>query len=120
LETESRMITLRESFDGTRLPDVEFLKTANEQLIECWRVLKYTYVFTYYLTDQSKNMHRMNFADKQEQLERLVETLSELCEMPLDEMNRMQIVSQTFLVDVFMKKFLQFVDEDMKMNSQAP
>jgi ariadne-1 len=49
--TELRMIQLQESSNGSNLrwSDVEFLKAANEQLVECRRVLKYTYVFSYYM-----------------------------------------------------------------------
>ena len=49
--TELRMVQLQESSSdqNTRWSDVEFLKTANEQLVECRRVLKYTYVFAYYM-----------------------------------------------------------------------
>jgi ariadne-1 len=49
--TETRMIQLQESSNdnNTRWSDVEFLKAANEQLVECRRVLKYTYVFAYFM-----------------------------------------------------------------------
>lgn len=50
-ETEHRMVQLQESSDAARWSDVEFLKTANEQLVECRRVLKYTYVFAFYMMD---------------------------------------------------------------------
>ena len=48
-ETEARMVLLQESSENAKWSDVEFLKTANEQLVECRRVLKYTYAFGYYL-----------------------------------------------------------------------
>ncbi len=50
LETEKRMVQLQESKFNSTWTDVEFLKTANEQLVECRRVLKFTYTFAYYLT----------------------------------------------------------------------
>jgi hypothetical protein len=50
VETEKRMVLLQESRDYSTWTDVEFLKVANEQLVECRRVLKYTYTFAYYLT----------------------------------------------------------------------
>jgi hypothetical protein len=50
VETEKRMVLLQESKDYSTWTDVEFLKSANEQLVECRRVLKYTYTFAYYLT----------------------------------------------------------------------
>lgn len=53
-ETEKRMIKLQESRDNSTWTDVEFLKTANEQLVECRRVLKFTYTYAYYLTMPGK------------------------------------------------------------------
>ncbi|KAI2495836.1 ariadne-1 [Fragilaria crotonensis] len=79
-ETETRMILLQESSDNARWSEVEFLKTANEQLIECRRVLKYTYTFAYYLTDDTKKMQKECFEYHQEMLERFTENLSELSE----------------------------------------
>ena len=48
--TEKKMIQLQEARDSSKWTDVEFLKSANEQLVECRRVLKFTYTFAYYLT----------------------------------------------------------------------
>ena len=44
------MVQLQETKFNSTWTDVEFLKTANEQLVECRRVLKFTYTFAYYLT----------------------------------------------------------------------
>ena len=145
-ETEQRMILLQEqSADaGIKWTDVEFLKTANEQLVECRRVLKYTYVFAFYLSSSSSSngdggnnkskghkdyggstaaalftsttamMQRERFEHHQEMLERFTEHLSELSEKPLNEMDRTQIVNQTRVVDRFMKNILQYVEEGME------
>jgi ariadne-1 len=93
-ETEARMILLQESSENARWSDVEFLKTANEQLVECRRVLKYTYTFAYYLTDETKKLQRERFEYHQEMLERFTENLSELSEKPLAEMDRVSVVNQ--------------------------
>lgn len=93
-ETESRMILLQESSENARWSDVEFLKTANEQLVECRRVLKYTYTFAYYLTDETKKLQKERFEYHQEMLERFTENLSELSEKPLVEMDRVSVVNQ--------------------------
>lgn len=92
------MIVLQESSDNARWSDVEFLKTANEQLIECRRVLKYTYTFAYYMTDENKKMQKECFEYHQEMLEKFTENLSELSEKPLAEMNRTDVVNQVCLV----------------------
>jgi len=113
-ETDSRMILLQESSDNARWSDVEFLKTANEQLIECRRVLKYTYTFAYYLTDESKKLQKECFEYHQEMLERFTENLSGLSEKPLAEMDRTDVVNQTRVVDRFMKNILKYVDDGME------
>jgi ariadne-1 len=92
-ETENRMVLLQESSDDVKWSDVEFLKTANEQLVECRRVLKYSYVFAYYLKPQFE-MQKQRFEHHQEMLERFTETLSELSEKPLAEMDRTDVVNK--------------------------
>lgn len=111
-ETESRMVLLQESSDNSKWTDVEFLKTANEQLVECRKVLKYTYVYAYYM-NPSKTMEKERFENHQEMLEKFTENLSEQSEKPLDRMNRTDVVNQTRVVDRFMKNILKYVEEDM-------
>lgn len=62
-ETEKRMILLQESRGNSTWADVEFLKHANEQLVECRRVLKFTYTFAYYLTTPPKVDITKDFQD---------------------------------------------------------
>lgn len=111
-ETEQRMILLQESNNDARWSDVEFLKTANEQLVECRRVLKYTYVFGYYFTTQAK-MQRERFEYHQEMLERFTEILSEHSEKSLEHMNRTEVVNQTRVVANFLKNILKYVEDGM-------
>ena len=111
-ETEQRMIMLQESNNNARWSDVEFLRTANEQLVECRRVLKYTYVFGYYFATQA-TMQRERFEYHQEMLERFTENLSELSEKPLDRMNRTEVVNQTRVVANFLKNILKYVEDGM-------
>jgi len=116
-ETEARMVLLQESSDDARWSDVEFLKTANEQLVECRRVLKYTYVYAYYLTTTDKQaMRKERFEHHQEMLERFTENLSELSEKPLAEMDRTDVVNQTRVVDRFMKNILKYVELEEGMD----
>lgn len=113
-ETEQRMVLLQESSENSKWADVEFLKTANEQLVECRRVLKYTYVFAYYMTDESKALEKERFEHHQEMLERFTEHLSEKSELPLAEMDRTDVVNQTRVVDRFMKNMLKYVEDGME------
>ena len=111
-ETESRMVQLQESSNNSKWTDVEFLKTANEQLVECRKVLKYTYVYSYYM-NPSNEMEKERFEHHQEMLEKFTENLSYQSEKPLDEMDRTDVVNQTRVVDRFMKNILKYVDEGM-------
>jgi ariadne-1 len=113
-ETEHRMVMLQEQSDDVKWTDVEFLKTANEQLVECRRVLKYTYVFGYYFDTSSRVLQRERFEHHQEMLERFTENLSELSEKKIGEMDRTDVVNQTRVVDRFMKNILQYVDDGME------
>lgn len=111
-ETESRMVLLQESSNSAKWTDVEFLKTANEQLVECRKVLKYTYVYAYYL-NPDETMQKERFEHHQEMLEKFTENLSEQSEKTLDKMDRTDVVNQTRVVDRFMKNILKYVEEGM-------
>ena len=77
--------------------DVQFLKEATEQLIELRRVLKYTYVYAFYLTDTNA---KTLFEHNQAMLESHTERLSELCEIPLAKAaeNRAEVINDTLLI----------------------
>jgi len=140
-ETEERMMRLQETSDNATWTDVEYLKTANEQLVECRRVLKYTYCFAYYLPKRSPSagvagnngaasatctpcptnnsteeitakMQKEQFEYHQEMLERFTENLSELVEKPLKEINRESVVNQTRVVNNFMKNILKYTEDE--------
>ena len=91
--------------------DVEFLRTANRQLVECRTVLKYTYAYAYYLKDEAK---RTRFEYHQEMLERFTESLSELSEKPLEDIDRTEVVNSTRVVDQFVKNILKYVADGME------
>lgn len=110
------MVLLQEASSNAKWTDVEFLKTANEQLVECRKVLKYTYVYAYYLdpTDNASTMKKERFEHHQEMLEKFTENLSEQSEKPLDQMDRTDVVNLTRVVDRFMKNILKYVEEGME------
>ena len=112
-ETANRMVLLQDASEDAKWTDVEFLKQANEQLVECRRVLKYTYVFGFYL-NPTHRQQRDRFEYHQEMLERFTENLSELSEKPLQEMDRTDVVNQTRVVDKFMKNVLKYVEDGLE------
>lgn len=84
------MVLLQEQ-NSSNWADVEFLTAANKQLVECRKVLKYSYAFAFYLEEGDK---KTRFEYHQEMLERFTEHLSELSEKPIQEMNRTEVVNQ--------------------------
>jgi ariadne-1 len=118
-QAEVRTVSLLKSSDNFKWSDVEYLQTAYEELVQCRRVLKYTYVFAYYLEDSpiSRNSNiyqRERLEYHQEMLERYAEILSDASEEPLAEMNRTSVVNQTGAMDRFMKNVLKYVEDGME------
>jgi ariadne-1 len=114
-DTEERMELFQQANSASRWTDVEFLKAATDQLIECRRVLKYTYVFAYYLDSTTyTSMQRDRFEHHQEMLEKFTEKLSELSEKQLPDMDRTDVVNQTRVVDRFVKSILKYVEDGME------
>merc|ERR1712130_215376 len=126
---------LQEHNDNSTWSDVEFLKTANEQLVECRRVLKYTYVFAYYMMTpvestrkdgnanalsekEMRELQKQRFEYHQEMLEKFTENLSEMAEKPLRDINRTEVVNQTRVVKSYIKKILEYVEEGMEDEQQ--
>jgi ariadne-1 len=70
--TERRMGEMQEAQKSPML-DVECLRAANEQIIECRRVLKYTYVLGFFLEDGTPE--KQLFEHQQEMLEKNTESL---------------------------------------------
>jgi len=110
-ETEVRMTNLQDDNSSMSYIDVQFLKSANEQLIECRRVLKYTYCHAYYMVD--KSIQKNQFEHHQEMLEKFTEKLSELSEQPLEQVDRTDVVNHTRVVQKFVKGILSYVENGM-------
>lgn len=121
LQTEKRMGDLQESTGGSSWIDVQFLKTANETVIECRRTLKFTYVFGFYLTspkaDSQQSKHRDLFENMQEDLERYTEIVSELTEMPIEKLttgdHKESIINNTRVVEKFLINLINGCDEGL-------
>jgi len=108
------MMRLQET-DGSRWIDVQFLKVANEKLVECRRVLKYTYVFGYYLPEGTAR--KRLFEHHQENLEKFTEHLSWLSEQSLEEFKkeekRSEVVNYTRVTETFLKNLLKSVEDGL-------
>ena len=97
------MIELQESGKSAWI-DVQFLKQAVEQVIECRRVLKYTYVLGYFLEDLTQEKRLFEY--HQEMLEKHTETLHHYTEMSLDNLDRTQVINLTRVAEKFMSSLL--------------
>ena len=85
---ERRMVERQEAQRSTWI-DVQFLKHAAEQVIDCRRVLKYSYALGYFLENDS--LEKQLFEHHQELLEKNTEKLHEYTEQSLDVIDRTQV-----------------------------
>jgi hypothetical protein len=90
-ETDARVIHFQEKNPDAVWIEAGFLEAANRQLVECRRVLKYSYAFAYYLQDGDK---KTRFEYHQLMLERFTKNLSEHTEKPIQDINRTEVVNQ--------------------------
>ena len=100
---ERKMVERQEAHRSTWI-DVQFLKNAAEQVIDCRRVLKYTYVLGYFLEDDSPETQL--FEHHQELLEKNTEKLHEYTEQSLEAIDRTQVVNLTRVTERFMASLL--------------
>merc|ERR1712232_1163378 len=93
--------------------DVGFLKEANRQLIQCRRVLKYTYAFAFYkFLDPSTKHQKQFFEHHQGILEGLTERLTESSERSLSEIDEVQIKNQTRVIGIHLEKLLEYIHNE--------
>jgi len=105
---ETRMVEMQAE-NALGWVDVQFLLQAVEQLIDCRRVLKNTYIHAYYLPDGPK---KDLFEYLQDVLLCNTEKLSELTEKPLDKMDRAEVINFTRVTGNFLRSLLEQVDSE--------
>lgn len=109
-EIEERMSQLQASSSTSTWVDVQFLKAAMEVVFECRQVLKYTYVFAFYLQGgPEKDL----FEYLQQELEKNTERLSELSESRIEKVDRTEVVNFTRVTQRFMKNLLDGVAQGL-------
>jgi len=99
IKAEERMIERQETDKSTWM-EVQFLKNATDQVIECRRVLKYTYVLGFSLEDDTPE--KQLFEHHQEMLEKHTEKLHELTETPVEHLEHSHVVNVTRITDKFL------------------
>lgn len=96
--------------------DLLFLVDANQQLIKCRRVLKYTYVFAYYkfANNPSLKLQKECFENHQGMLEKMTEDLSKITENPdLASIDQQDVINRKRVIGQFIKNVLEYVDNGM-------
>jgi len=100
-QTERKMVEKQEQ-DKSSWIDVQYIKQATDQVVECRRVLKYTYVLGYFLASD-KDL----FEHHQEMLEKNTDLLHELTEKSVEVSDRTQIINLTRVTSKFMESLLE-------------
>jgi len=110
------METIQNS-EENRWIDVQYIDSATEQLIECRRTLKYTYVFAFYLVDGAeKNL----FEYLQSELETTTEQLSGALEAPVGTKEPRQIKDLSLLAAKRLQHLVAGVEEMMESKHKLP
>mmetsp|Transcript_17747 Transcript_17747/g.31799 ORF Transcript_17747/g.31799 Transcript_17747/m.31799 type:complete len:494 (-) Transcript_17747:237-1718(-) len=111
--SEKRMAELYSSQgnnENSQWQNVQFLTKSTLQVLECRRVLKYTYVYGYYCQDAKE---RELFEFLQEDLEKATEKLSELSEQPLEHLSRQEVVDFTMFTQKFLTNLLEGLEDGL-------
>jgi len=116
-ETNERMTDLRQ-LKGGGFNDVSFLEFAVKTVIECRRVLQWTYAMGYYLPEgQEKNL----FEHLQEMLEKNTEHLHGLSEKPLEDLvsNKMRadVNNYTRVTRKFLTNLIHGIEQGLSNNA---
>ena len=104
-KAEIRMTELQKK-GGKGWIDVQFIMEAVEQLIECRRVLKYTYAYAFQLPDGPR---KQLFEYNQSMLESNTEKLSELSEKDVEAVDRAELINYTRVTGSFLRSLLDEV-----------
>mmetsp|Transcript_15975 Transcript_15975/g.23702 ORF Transcript_15975/g.23702 Transcript_15975/m.23702 type:complete len:501 (-) Transcript_15975:6-1508(-) len=112
MRTEKHMMHVLET-QGAGWIDVQFLRVASEQLVECRRALKYTYVYGYFLSDPIYKRQKDLLEHHQEDLEKFTEHLSHLTERPFEMINRAEVINYTRVTNNFLVRLLESVKDGL-------
>ena len=104
---ETKMIESLENKDNTYI-DVQYQLQAVEQVIDCRRVLKYTYVLGFFLigSTEEEKQERQLFEHHQEMLEKHTEKLHGFYEQNAE---RSEVVNLTRVTDKFLSSLVETI-----------
>jgi len=109
--TERRMHDMQES--GQDWSEVQYLKTAAQEIIRCRRVLKYTYIMGYFLKDETDKQKacKQLFEYHQEMLEKNTEELHGLAEANVNDHDRERVVNCTRVTEKLLFRLMECMME---------
>lgn len=85
--------------------DTQYLKQACEQVIECRRVLKYSYILGFSL--KKGTQEQILFEHQQEMLEKNTEKLHELTEASIESIDKISVINLTRVTEKFLSSLLK-------------
>jgi len=97
--------------EQSTLAEVKFIETSTEMVLECQNVLKYSYVYSYYLEDNSAEKHI--FVWLQEELEKTTLTLSEILDSATILRRRTETVDLAKLAQTKKDNLIRGVDNGL-------
>jgi len=103
--------------EQSTLAEVRFIETATETLLECHEVLKYSFVCSYYLPEESPEKHIFVFL--QEELEKTAEVLSEMLESAGLLRRRTECVDLGKLAQTKKESLLRAVEHGLEGNTEV-
>eukprot|EP00696_Hemimastix_kukwesjijk_P015208 gnl/Hemi2/3345_TR1167_c0_g3_i1.p1 gnl/Hemi2/3345_TR1167_c0_g3~~gnl/Hemi2/3345_TR1167_c0_g3_i1.p1 ORF type:complete len:467 (-),score=158.81 gnl/Hemi2/3345_TR1167_c0_g3_i1:260-1660(-) len=89
---------------STTWMEVQYIMDATEVLLECRRVLKYTYVYAYYMPEGPE---KTLFLYQQDYLEDSTERLTESVEAKIDHHDRLQVINQSNLAKTYLQNLIK-------------
>jgi len=97
--------------EQSTLAEVKFIESTTEMLLECQNVLKYSWVYNYYVEDESREKAIFGFL--QEELEKTTIAVAELLEAPGINRRRTEAVDLTKLAQIKKDNLLRGVENGL-------
>ena len=103
---DNKMKEIQDAGNGAWI-DIQYLKHAVMQVIECRLVLKYTYILGYFMP---AGPQKQLFEYQQEMLEKNTDQLSEFAENPnIESIDRTNVVNLTRITGIFLHDLMEFM-----------
>jgi hypothetical protein len=117
-EKAYKKMEMLQSAESTRA-EVQFIEKGTNVLLECHNVLKYSYVYAYYLPEEGAAKELFNFL--QQDLEKTIEQLNEVLEAPSTMLRKTEAVDLTKLALLKKENLIKGIENDLDtLQQQQP